>query len=86
MNTADFSLRHIGPREADQKQMLQTIGVDSMEQLIHEKEKTTQLKEQITQLHELICEMRTELVQSRPYSNDLHESENSKQIVQHISQ
>ena len=36
MNTADFSLRHIGPREADQKQMLQTIGVDSMEQLIHE--------------------------------------------------
>jgi glycine dehydrogenase len=36
MNTADFSLRHIGPREVDQKQMLQTIGVDSMEQLIHE--------------------------------------------------
>ena len=36
MNTADFSLRHIGPRETDQKQMLDTIGVDSMEQLIHE--------------------------------------------------
>ncbi|MFT5628632.1 MAG: glycine dehydrogenase [Dokdonia sp.] len=36
MNTADFSLRHIGPREGDQKLMLQTIGVDSMEQLIHE--------------------------------------------------
>nr|WP_321237415.1 aminomethyl-transferring glycine dehydrogenase [uncultured Psychroserpens sp.] len=36
MNTADFSLRHIGPRAADQKQMLQTIGVDSMEQLIYE--------------------------------------------------
>ena len=36
MNTADFSLRHIGPRAADQKQMLQTIGVDSIEQLIHE--------------------------------------------------
>ena len=36
MNTADFSLRHIGPRAADQKQMLDTIGVDSMEQLIHE--------------------------------------------------
>ena len=36
MNTADFSLRHIGPREADQKLMLKTIGVDSMEQLIHE--------------------------------------------------
>ncbi|WP_299336026.1 aminomethyl-transferring glycine dehydrogenase [uncultured Psychroserpens sp.] len=36
MNTADFSLRHIGPRQADQKQMLETIGVDSMEQLIQE--------------------------------------------------
>ncbi|TXE15883.1 aminomethyl-transferring glycine dehydrogenase [Psychroserpens burtonensis] len=36
MNTEDFSLRHIGPREADQKLMLQIIGVDSMEQLIHE--------------------------------------------------
>ncbi len=36
MNTADFSLRHIGPREADQQLMLQTIGVDSMEQLIQE--------------------------------------------------
>ncbi|WP_033959259.1 aminomethyl-transferring glycine dehydrogenase [Psychroserpens jangbogonensis] len=36
MNTADFSLRHIGPREEDQKQMLQKVGVDSMEQLLHE--------------------------------------------------
>lgn len=36
MNTADFSLRHIGPREADQRAMLDTIGVDSMEQLISE--------------------------------------------------
>ncbi|MEH6536410.1 MAG: aminomethyl-transferring glycine dehydrogenase [Psychroserpens sp.] len=36
MNTADFSLRHIGPREADQKQMLQTLGVDSIEQLINQ--------------------------------------------------
>ncbi|MDG5492519.1 aminomethyl-transferring glycine dehydrogenase [Psychroserpens sp. SPM9] len=36
MNTADFSLRHIGPRDADQKQMLDTIGVNSMEQLINE--------------------------------------------------
>ncbi len=36
MNTADFSLRHIGPREADQRAMLDRIGVDSMEQLISE--------------------------------------------------
>ena len=36
MNTADFSLRHIGPREADQQEMLKTIGVDSLEQLIYE--------------------------------------------------
>ncbi|NRA94224.1 MAG: aminomethyl-transferring glycine dehydrogenase, partial [Psychroserpens sp.] len=36
MNTTDFSLRHIGPREADQKAMLNAIGVDSMEQLIYE--------------------------------------------------
>ncbi len=36
MNTADFSLRHIGPREADQKLMLDAIGVDSLEQLISE--------------------------------------------------
>jgi len=36
MNTVDFSLRHIGPREADQQQMLATVGADSMEQLIHE--------------------------------------------------
>ncbi len=36
MNTTDFSLRHIGPREEDQQKMLDTIGVDSLEQLIHE--------------------------------------------------
>ncbi len=36
MNTADFSLRHIGPRTTDQKQMLDTLGVDSVEQLIYE--------------------------------------------------
>ncbi|WP_040278812.1 aminomethyl-transferring glycine dehydrogenase [Psychroserpens damuponensis] len=36
MNTADFSLRHIGPRETDQKLMLDAIGVDSLEQLIFE--------------------------------------------------
>ncbi|MFB9054459.1 aminomethyl-transferring glycine dehydrogenase [Formosa undariae] len=36
MNTNAFSLRHIGPRDADQQQMLQTIGVDSLDQLIYE--------------------------------------------------
>ncbi|MGJ5642146.1 aminomethyl-transferring glycine dehydrogenase [Formosa sp. S-31] len=36
MNTNAFSLRHIGPRQADQDQMLQTIGVDSLDQLIYE--------------------------------------------------
>ena len=36
MNTNDFSIRHIGPRQADQNAMLKTIGVDSLEQLIFE--------------------------------------------------
>jgi len=36
MNTTDFSLRHIGPREDDQQKMLDFIGVGSMEQLIEE--------------------------------------------------
>ncbi|WP_055434975.1 aminomethyl-transferring glycine dehydrogenase [Lacinutrix algicola] len=36
MNTNTFALRHIGPRENDQKLMLDAIGVDSMEQLIYE--------------------------------------------------
>ncbi|OSY87946.1 glycine dehydrogenase [Tenacibaculum holothuriorum] len=36
MNTNSFQLRHIGPREKDQKQMLETIGVDSLDQLIYE--------------------------------------------------
>ncbi len=36
MNTNTFALRHIGPKEADQKQMLKTIGVDSLDQLIYE--------------------------------------------------
>ena len=36
MNTTNFALRHIGPREADQNQMLKAIGVDSMDQLIFE--------------------------------------------------
>ena len=36
MNTNAFALRHIGPREEDQKSMLKTIGVDSLDQLIYE--------------------------------------------------
>ncbi|WP_370227679.1 aminomethyl-transferring glycine dehydrogenase [Mesoflavibacter sp.] len=36
MNTNAFALRHIGPRENDIKEMLQTIGAESIEQLIHE--------------------------------------------------
>ncbi len=36
MNTNAFALRHIGPREEDQNQMLKTIGVDSLDQLIYE--------------------------------------------------
>jgi glycine dehydrogenase len=36
MNTNAFALRHIGPREGDQNQMLKTIGVDNLDQLIYE--------------------------------------------------
>lgn len=36
MNTNAFALRHIGPREDDQKEILKTIGVDSLDQLIYE--------------------------------------------------
>ena len=36
MNTTAFAQRHIGPRKEDQDQMLKTIGVDSLEQLIYE--------------------------------------------------
>ena len=36
MNTNAFSLRHIGPRDDDQNEMLKTIGADSIEQLIYE--------------------------------------------------
>ncbi|TDI74005.1 MAG: glycine dehydrogenase (aminomethyl-transferring) [Bacteroidetes bacterium] len=36
MNTSSFALRHIGPRKIDLPQMLETIGVDTMEQLIYE--------------------------------------------------
>ncbi|MDE0536808.1 aminomethyl-transferring glycine dehydrogenase [Tenacibaculum sp. L6] len=36
MNTNSFQLRHIGPRVKDQDQMLKTIGVESLDQLIYE--------------------------------------------------
>ena len=36
MNTNAFKLRHIGPRENDQEQMLKTLGVKNIEQLIYE--------------------------------------------------
>ncbi|HET8886466.1 MAG TPA: aminomethyl-transferring glycine dehydrogenase [Salinimicrobium sp.] len=36
MRTDSFALRHIGPKENDIKEMLETVGVDSMEQLIYE--------------------------------------------------
>ncbi len=36
MNTNAFALRHIGPKEEDQKQMLKTIGANSLDQLINE--------------------------------------------------
>ncbi|SEE36093.1 glycine dehydrogenase [Tenacibaculum sp. MAR_2010_89] len=36
MNTNSFQLRHIGPRVKDQENMLKTIGVDSLDQIINE--------------------------------------------------
>ncbi len=36
MNTYSFANRHIGPRENDLKDMLETVGVDSLDQLIYE--------------------------------------------------
>ncbi|MFD0993013.1 aminomethyl-transferring glycine dehydrogenase [Tenacibaculum geojense] len=36
MNTNSFQLRHIGPSSGEQETMLQTIGVDSVDQLIYE--------------------------------------------------
>ena len=36
MKTDSFALRHLGPRESDIPNMLETIGVDSLDQLIYE--------------------------------------------------
>lgn len=36
MNTDSFALRHIGPRESDLPEMLETIGAASLDQLIYE--------------------------------------------------
>ncbi len=35
MKTDSFALRHLGPKEDEVQQMLQTIGLDSLEELIH---------------------------------------------------
>ena len=34
MNTDSFALRHIGPKERDAQEMLATIGMGTMEELI----------------------------------------------------
>ncbi len=36
MNTDSFALRHIGPRESDLPQMLETVGASSLDQLMYE--------------------------------------------------
>ncbi|MGV9004887.1 aminomethyl-transferring glycine dehydrogenase [Flavobacterium sp.] len=36
MKTDAFALRHLGPREADLPEMLKTVGVESLDQLIYE--------------------------------------------------
>jgi glycine dehydrogenase len=36
MNTYSFASRHIGPRDSDLQEMLKTVGVDSLDQLIYE--------------------------------------------------
>ena len=36
MDTTSFALRHIGPNSQDQKAMLNTIGITSIEQLVSE--------------------------------------------------
>ena len=36
MNTNSFQRRHIGPSEKEQNEMLEAIGVESLEQLIQE--------------------------------------------------
>ncbi|MGK0413794.1 MAG: glycine dehydrogenase, partial [Polaribacter sp.] len=36
MDTNSFQLRHIGPSKKEQEKMLQTIKIDSLDQLINE--------------------------------------------------
>ena len=36
MNTDSFALRHIGPRRSDLPEMLKTVGVETIEELIFE--------------------------------------------------
>ena len=36
MNTTSFQKRHIGPNKTDEKQMLKSIGLNSLDELINE--------------------------------------------------
>ncbi|MCB0439317.1 MAG: glycine dehydrogenase (aminomethyl-transferring), partial [Mangrovimonas sp.] len=61
MNTNSFALRHIGPSAEEQQEMLKTIGVDSLDQLIYETvpddirlEKALNLEEPMTEEDYLI--------------------------------
>ena len=36
MNTTSFQKRHIGPNKKDEKQMLNSIGLNSLDELINE--------------------------------------------------
>lgn len=61
MNTNSFALRHIGPSQEEQQEMLKTIGVESLDQLIYETipddirlEKTLNLEEPMTEEDYLI--------------------------------
>lgn len=52
MKTDSFALRHLGPREADLPKMLETIGVETLDQLIYETIPTDiRLKEPLTLEH-----------------------------------
>ena len=56
MTTDSFAYRHIGPREADVKEMLKAIGVDSLDNLINETvPKDIRLKNDLN-LSEAYCE------------------------------
>jgi glycine dehydrogenase len=56
MNTDSFAIRHIGPRKSDLPKMLQTIGVDSMEQLMEQTIPDDILLSEELQLDEVMSE------------------------------